>query len=59
MCTRLVMAGQPTKVIQSLLGDNTTDVIMEVYTHINQEMARQSAQPFYEDLNKKHAEMDS
>ena len=57
MCTRLVMAGQPTKVIQSLLGDNTTDVIMEVYTHINQEMARQSAQPFYEDLNKKHTEM--
>jgi len=59
MCTRLVMAGQPTKVIQSLLGDNTTDVIMEVYTHINQEMARQSAQPFYEDLNKKHSEMAS
>lgn len=59
MCTRLVMAGQPTKVIQTLLGDNTADVINEIYTHINKEMARQAAQPFYANLNQKHADMVS
>jgi len=59
MCTRLVLAGQPIQVVQSLLGDNTADVIMKVYTHITQDMARQAAQSFYDDLNKKHAEIAS
>ena len=59
MCTRLVMAGQPIKVIQRLLGDNTTDIINEIYTHITEEMAFESSQSFYEELNKKHAEMAS
>lgn len=57
MCTRLILAGQPLPVIQRLMGDNTTDVIMQIYTHVNEEMALNAARTFYEDLNKKHEQL--
>lgn len=57
MCTRLILAGQPISVIQRIMGDNTTDVIMKVYTHVNQEMAMKATEGFYDELNKRHAGM--
>lgn len=55
MCTRLILAGQPIPVIQRIMGDNTTDVIMKIYTHVNEQMALEAAKGFYEELNRKHA----
>ena len=39
------------------MGDNTIDVIMRTYTHVNEEMALQETQEFYENLNRKHMKM--
>lgn len=57
MCTRLILAGQPISVIQRIMGDNTPDVIMKIYTHVNQEMAMKATEGFYAELNKRHAGM--
>lgn len=57
MCTRLIMAGQPIPVVQQLLGDNSPDMVLKVYTHVNHQMAQTSAKDFYADLNKKHLNM--
>lgn len=57
MCTRLILSGQPISVIQRIMGDNTTDVIMKVYTHVNAEMAMKATEGFYDELNKRHAGM--
>lgn len=57
MCTRLILAGQPIPVIQRIMGDNTPDVIMKIYTHVNQEMAMKATEGFYDELNKRHADM--
>ena len=57
MCTRLILAKQPLSVIQRIMGDNTIDVIMKVYTHVDAEMAMKATEGFYDDLNKKHANM--
>ncbi len=35
MCTNLIRKGISIPVIQRVLGDNTPDIIMKVYTHIN------------------------
>ena len=59
MCTRLILAGQPIPVIQRILGDNTPDVITKIYTHVNEQMALQSAKDFYDDMNRRHTEMAS
>lgn len=59
MCTRLILAGQPIPVIQRILGDNTPDVITKIYTHVNEQMALQSAKGFYDDMNRRHTEMAS
>ena len=39
MCTRLILAGQPIPVIQRIMGDNTIDVIMKIYTHVTEKQA--------------------
>lgn len=57
MCTRLILAGQPIPVIQRIMGDNTADMVMKIYTHVNAEMALQATAGFYEDLNRQHAEI--
>ena len=57
MCTRLILSGQPISVIQRIMGDNTTDVIMKVYTHVNAEMAMKATEGFYDELNKRHIGM--
>lgn len=57
MCTRLILSGQPISVIQRIMGDNTTDVIMKVYTHVTAEMAMKATEGFYDELNKRHAGM--
>ena len=46
MCTRLILDGQPIPVIQRIMGDNTIDVIMRTYTHVNEEMALQETKRF-------------
>ena len=57
MCTRLILAKQPLSVIQRIMGDNTIDVIMKVYTHVDAEMAMKATEGFYDELNKKHVNM--
>lgn len=37
MCTNLIKKGIPVATVQRIMGDNTIDVIMNVYTHINSE----------------------
>ena len=59
MCTRLILANQPISVIQRIMGDNTPDVIMRIYTHVNEEMAMKATASFYEELNRKHADIAS
>ena len=59
MCTRLILAGQPIPVIQRIMGDNTTDVIMKIYTHVNEQMALESAKGFYDDMNRRHTQIAS
>lgn len=59
MCTRLILDGQPIPVIQRIMGDNTTDVIMKIYTHVNEEMALKATEGFYDNLNKRHADIAS
>ena len=55
MCTRLILSGQPISVIQRIMGDNTPDIIMKIYTHVNEEMAMKATESFYEELNRKNA----
>lgn len=57
MCTRLLLAGTPIKVVQALMGDNTAEMVMKVYAHLEKEMARENAKPFYRALNQKHIEL--
>jgi site-specific recombinase XerD len=35
MCTNLIKSGTSVATVQRIIGDNTVDVIMKVYTHIN------------------------
>ena len=39
MCTRLVLAGQPLSIIQRIMGDNSSDVVTRVYTHVGADHA--------------------
>lgn len=55
MCTRLILSRQPISVIQRIMGDNTPDIIMKIYTHVNEEMAMKATESFYEELNRKNA----
>ena len=55
MCTRLILSGQPISVIQRIMGDNTPDIIMKIYTHVNEEMAMNATEGFYDELNRKNA----
>lgn len=57
MCTRLIMDGQPIPVVQQLMGDNSPDMVLKVYTHVNKQMAHVSAKDFYANLNRKHINM--
>lgn len=57
MCTRLILDKQPIPVVQRLLGDNTPDMVLKVYTHVSHKMAQKSAEEFYTELNKKHIDM--
>ena len=51
MCTNLVLAGQPIPVIQRIMGDNTTDMILRVYAHVSNKNAIKAAAGFYADMN--------
>lgn len=57
MCTRLILDGQPIPVIQRIMGDNTIDVIMKIYTHVTEEQALASCGNYYDRLNKKHQDI--
>ena len=54
MCTRLILDGQPISVIQLIMGDNTQDVIMKVYTHVTQQQALAATSGYYNKLNESH-----
>ena len=54
MCTRLILDGQPISVIQLIMGDNTQDVIMKVYTHVTQQQALAATSGYYDKLNESH-----
>lgn len=56
MCTRLILDGQPIPVIQRIMGDNTTDVIMKVYTHVTEQQAMAACGDYYDRLNQRHLE---
>lgn len=56
MCTRLILAGQPIPVIQRIMGDNTIDVIMKIYTHVTEQQAMAACVGYYDELNQKHIE---
>lgn len=58
MCTRLAMDKQPVSVIQRVLGDNTPEMILRVYSHVNSQMAMNSVGTFYDDLNTQHSTLD-
>lgn len=53
-CTNLVLSGYPIAVVQRLMGDNTADVIMKVYTHVSNEQADIVSKAFYENLNQQY-----
>ena len=59
MCTNLILANQPIPVIQRIMGDNTTDVIMKIYTHVTGKKALIAAQGFYDDMNKTNVQLAS
>ena len=54
LCTRLILDKQPIPVIKQIMGDNTTDVIMDVYTHVTREQALIASGSYYEKLNEQH-----
>ena len=56
MCTRLILAGQPIPVIQRIMGDNTIDVIMKIYTHVTEKQAMAACEGYYDNLNQRHKE---
>jgi integrase len=56
MCTRLILAGQPIPVIQRIMGDNTIDVIMKIYTHVTEKQAMAACESYYDNLNQRHKE---
>ena len=47
MCTRLILAGQPIPVIQRIMGDNTIDVIMKIYT-MSQKIVMAACEGYYD-----------
>lgn len=59
MCTRLVMDNQPVPVIQRVLGDNTPEMILRVYSHVNSQMAMNSVGSFYDGLNEQHSILET
>ena len=59
LCTNLILAGQPIPVIKKIMGDGTDRVIMEIYTHVTEEMAMKAAQGFYDKMNEVNAKAAS
>ncbi len=59
VCTRLILAEVPVPVIQRVMGDNTVDVIMRIYTHIKNEQALVACSGYYDKQNQKNAQLYS
>ncbi len=59
VCTRLALAGVPISVTQRIMGDNTVDVIMKIYTHVSNEQALVACSDYYDKQNLKNAELHS
>ena len=59
LCTNLILAGQPIPVIKKIMGDGTDRVIMEIYTHVTEEMAMKAAQGFSDKMNEVSAKAAS
>ena len=56
MCTRLILDGLAISIIQRIMGDNTQDVIMKIYTHVNVEDVKMASQRYFEAQNKAYQE---
>ena len=57
MCTRLALDGIPVSVAQRIMGDNTIDVIMKVYTHVSNQQALEACGPLLDKVNEVHRAM--
>lgn len=57
MCTNLVLDGQPIPVIQRIMGDNTTDMILKTYAHVSEEKALKSSEDYYKRMNEAHSQI--
>ena len=57
MCTRLALEGIPISVAQRIMGDNTIDVIMRVYTHVSNQQALEACGPYLDKVNEVHRAM--
>lgn len=57
MCTNLVLDGQPIPVIQRIMGDNTTDMILKTYAHVSEEKALKSSEDYYKRMNETHSQI--
>ena len=51
MCTKLILDNHPIPVIRRIMGDNTIDVIMGIYTHIHGDDVKKASEKFFEELN--------
>jgi integrase len=56
MCTRLILANIPISIIQRIMGDNTQDVIMKIYTHIYRDDVKEASLRFFEKENERYNE---
>lgn len=56
LCTQLILGGIPVSVIQKIMGDNTQDVIMKIYTHIDTKHVKEASIKFFEEQNRKYRE---
>jgi len=54
MCTKLILQGIQISIIQRIMGDNTTDVIMKIYTHISRDDVKAASERFFREENKNY-----
>lgn len=47
VCTNLIKSGVDIPTVQRIMGDNTTDVILKVYTHVNNEDTKKALEKLY------------
>ncbi len=56
VCTRMFLEGLSIQIVQQMLGDSTSNVVMRIYNHMTQEQALSACDDYYERINQKNAE---